>query len=390
MAINISTDINVTTGGKLTDVGQIQGGWKSVDSASDAYALTGSATTKGLLEDGQIFYVKSSEELLSVSITGNPPFQTYSFSSFTFPGSGGGSGDITSVVAGDGLSGGASTGDATLTLDTSSTHFTNAVSASAATAGFGSGGGVANAFPHTGSAEITGSLRVDGRITALGEDNGSTTQNNIVFPTKGFGMAIGGYQHISFSKGTGQVSLRGKRTPGSIGSGGSNNIGGVHIANDGGTKVFEYYDSGSALQRIRMQTGDGATVLQVEITGALGITGFPDVSASLAEALSGGASGDITGVTAGDGLSGGGLSGGVTLTLDTSSTHFTNAVNDLMGDSGIFTATGSVYSTTNDLEVTGSLTIADGLLKLKEYTTTPSAVAGAIFYSASALYFGVD
>ena len=93
MAINISTDINVTTGGKLTDVGQIQGGWKSVDSASDAYELTGSATTKGLLEDGQIFYVKSSEELLSVSITGNPPFQTYSFSSFTFPGSGGGSGD---------------------------------------------------------------------------------------------------------------------------------------------------------------------------------------------------------------------------------------------------------------------------------------------------------
>lgn len=383
MAINISTDINVTTGGKLTDVGQIQGGWKSVDSASDAYELTGSATTKGLLEDGQIFYVKSSEELLSVSITGNPPFQTYSFSSFTFPGSGGGSGDITSVVAGDGLSGGASTGDATLTLDTSSTHFTTAVSASAATAGFGSGG-AANAFPHTGSAQITGSLRVDGRITALGEDNVSTTQNNIVFPAKGFGMSADGYQHIQFSKGLGQLSLRGKS---SIGAGGSDGVGGVSIQNNGGTKVFEYYDSGSSLQRIRMQTGVGGTDLQVEITGALGITGFPNVSASLAEALSaGGGSGDITSVTAGDGLSGGASTGDATLTLDTSSTHFTNAVNEL----GLFRATGSVYSTNNDLEVTGSLTIADGLLKLKEYTTTPSAVAGAIFYSASALYFGVD
>ena len=60
------------------------------------------------------------------------------------------------------------------------------------------------------------------------------------------------------------------------------------------------------------------------------------------------------------------------------------------GGSSIFSLTGSIQSTTNDLQITGSVTIGDGVLKLKEYTTTPTAEAGAIFYSASAFYFGVD
>lgn len=57
---------------------------------------------------------------------------------------------------------------------------------------------------------------------------------------------------------------------------------------------------------------------------------------------------------------------------------------------GIFIETGSFFATTNDLQVTGSFTIVDGLFKLKEFETTPSAEAGAIYYSASNFYFGVD
>lgn len=118
------------------------------------------------------------------------------------------------------------------------------------------------------------------------------------------------------------------------------------------------------------------------------IAGWGSVSASLASlgGSGGDAAGDITSVVAGNGISGGASTGDATITLDTSSAHFINAVNEL----GLFSQTGSVFSTTNDLQITGSVTIGDGLLKLKEYTTLPSVEAGGIAYSGSRFYFGID
>lgn len=100
----------------------------------------------------------------------------------------------------------------------------------------------------------------------------------------------------------------------------------------------------------------------------------------------GGGSGDITSVVAGLGIEGGADTGDATITLDTSSQHFINAVNEL----GLFRETGSAFSTTNDLQVTGSFTVGDGLFKLKEFTTLPSVEAGGIAYSGSRFYFGID
>ena len=97
MAINISTDIAITTGGKLYDITAIQGGWQTVQAESDMFALTGSAILKAKLTDGQIFYVESTNELYKLNITGTFPLVNYNFDSFSWPGSGGGGGDTSAL-----------------------------------------------------------------------------------------------------------------------------------------------------------------------------------------------------------------------------------------------------------------------------------------------------
>lgn len=119
----------------------------------------------------------------------------------------------------------------------------------------------------------------------------------------------------------------------------------------------------------------------------------------------------LTGVIGGSGLSGGGTSGTVAITLDTGSAHFTNAITNLL-DSGIFTATGSIYSTTNDLQITGSLTLdyngssdpfnvtsasievfkvsKSGVLTIASQSSIPNPVSGGIYFGSDGnFYFGV-
>ena len=105
----------------------------------------------------------------------------------------------------------------------------------------------------------------------------------------------------------------------------------------------------------------------------------------------------LSGISAGAGISGGGSSGNVDVSLDTGSNHFISGVIDL----SIFQQTGSYYSTTNQLQVTGSLTLrkddsgdalsiyngdvktfgvsSEGTLLMTTQSVAPNAVKGGLY-----------
>lgn len=176
---------------------------------------------------------------------------------------------------------------------------------------------------------------------------------------------------------------------------------------------------------------DAEATYQASITQPDYINTFvPTVSWSEFSGFGGGGgagSGDITAVIAGNGLGGGSFTGtatlnvntgsGITITgdavtavasdgitvnsdgisLNTGSNHFINGVVDL----SIFQLTGSVYNTSNNLGVTGSLTLrkddgndalaiysgsiktfaitGDGLLRMVTQSITPTAQLGALY-----------
>lgn len=167
-------DIYVRSGtvGAFTDVQYVKGGWITVDSSSNMTSLD---TTR--LSDGQVVYVRSEEQtyvcnFFEAFVT--PGYSgvsnSASFDEFNFPSTAGAGADITEVNAGDGLSGGASSGAATLSLNTGSAHF---ITGSLDLAVFKQTGSI---FATTNDLQITGSLslREDDAGDVLAIFSGST------------------------------------------------------------------------------------------------------------------------------------------------------------------------------------------------------------------------
>tara|TARA_Y100000114_G_scaffold156988_1_gene186440 strand:- start:1215 stop:2000 length:786 start_codon:yes stop_codon:yes gene_type:complete len=137
MALTFGTDLTVTGNIKLTEVGLVQGAWKSIPSGS----TTGSIPIQRI-SDGQLYYIQSENRVIQATVTYNSEtFQNeVAYSAFAWPSAsyavtashalnGGGGGGVTisnnannRVLTGDGSNANA---EANLTFDGTTLTLTN-------------------------------------------------------------------------------------------------------------------------------------------------------------------------------------------------------------------------------------------------------------------------
>ncbi|MDD4995392.1 MAG: hypothetical protein PHW53_02950 [Patescibacteria group bacterium] len=220
----------------------------------------------------------------------------------------GGSGDITAVTAGTGLSGGGASGDVTLNADT--TYLQRRVSGVCAD---GSSIRVINA---------------DGTVTCETDDSGVGGGGDITGVTAGAGLSGGGLTgDVALSIDYGQTQKRVNNpcpdgqainyigSDGSVfcvavgvGTGDLTDVlagGGINVTNSGGPQPSVAINPTYTQRRVSSSCAAGTSIRVINEDGTVSCQ--PDTNAG----------GDITGVTAGTGLTGGGVSGDVALSVDT-------------------------------------------------------------------------
>jgi hypothetical protein len=208
---------------------------------------------------------------------------------------GGGSGDITAVVAGTGLSGGATSGSATLNVEASQTQIT---AVGTIVTGVWSGTTlVAGKIPSLATSKITSGTFADARIAAS-----NVTQH------------VGSIVHDSLSGFVANEHLNWTASVGTIHSGNYTNT--TYSVGDGGLTTNDFTNADHSKL-------DGIAASATANTG------------------------DITGVTAGTGMSGGGTSGTVTLTNSGVTSAVAGAGIDVSGATGAVTITAETASVTN-------------------------------------------
>jgi len=192
--------------------------------------------------------------------------------------------------------------------------------------------------------------------------------------------------HVSAS---GNISSSGKVTSNTLDLdlNGTISLGGVNsIVNNNGTITF---GNSSNVTQIRSSAPISiGSIITTNITasgnisasGILSIPGFTNVSASLA-AATGGGGGDITAVTAGNGLTGGGSSGDVTLTVGAGTGVTVNSGDVAIGQDVATTANVIFNHITASGNISSSNTTHTKFLRLPQ--TTGNVSEGAIYFGSS-------
>ena len=115
MAINLTEDINHSSGGRIVTVAQSKGSWQSLANKAAFDTFTSNTTYKQNLANGQFFYVLDESQLYKLTVAGVGPFASYTLASASF-----GGGSSTDISALNTFTGSIQTEVTTLTAATSS------------------------------------------------------------------------------------------------------------------------------------------------------------------------------------------------------------------------------------------------------------------------------